>query len=401
MKRKTALFLLFLAAFFAILFYFSPKNITLAAESDKTGEEQLAESVDKEVERLDTSPLQEFFDSLTSDERSLAGNGEIKTLLKSIAAGNFDGGFNEVISTVVRCAVKSILGFLPALISVIIISVLYGILSGLNSGFLDKSTNQIIYFVCYGAALIILLNEIAGMVNMTVATADKLQKLMYAVFPVMLTMMTALGGVSSVGLTRPFMTIAATFIISFIGSFVIPCFIASVVFTVVGNLSPSVKLGKLSGFFRKLAEWSLGLVFGTFITLLTAKGIVGRTLDGIGVNAAKFAISGYVPVLGGYISDGFDVVMASCILIKNSLGVTGLLLLLSVVLMPIVKLIAFTLCLKFVSAVIEPVSDGKMAEFVAGVSKSMSLLTASLFGLAFMFFAVVMLVIGGCNLGVV
>lgn len=400
MKTKISKLILFFILFFTIITFFSTKTVSYAATKNKSTEEQLKDSTDENLNKLDTSDLQEFFDKLTADEKGLISNGDVKEAIKAALSGDDNVTFQNIIELLLKYVARSALGFLPALLSIVIISILYGMLSNLNNGFLDKSVDKVVFFACYGAALVILLNEVVQMINLTVTTADRLSGLMRAVFPLLLTLMSALGGVTGAGILKPLMVVASGFIISFISTFIIPCFVVSVVLAVAGNLSDTVKLNKMSQFFKRLAEWSLGLIFGTFITTLTVKGIVGRTADGVAVNAAKFALSGYVPVLGSYISDGFDVVMAGCILIKNALGVTGLILMLSIVLLPVIKLAVFTLALKFAAAATEPMGDGKMSDLLTAVSKSTGLLVSSLIGLAFMFFAVVMLVSSSCNLGV-
>lgn len=68
------------------------------------------------------------------------------------------------------------------------------------------------------------------------------------------------------------------------------------------------------------------------------------------INAARFGVKSYVPIIGGYVSEGFDVVLAGCALVKNAVGMTGLLILLSVVVAPVGKLIAFDLILRLQQA---------------------------------------------------
>ena len=50
-----------------------------------------------------------------------------------------------------------------------------------------------------------------------------------------------------------------------------------------------------------------------------------------------FVLSGYVPILGGYLSQGFDLISAGCVLIKNSIGMIGIIAVLYLVLKPILQ----------------------------------------------------------------
>ncbi len=399
MKKKILIVLAVFIITFVILLYFSPQNITLAAD-EKTVEEELDKQTEEQLDNLDTNALEEFFKSLTDEEKSILNADQLKDLVLKISngeAGNIESIFDLILDKVTQ----GFVGFLPSLITIVAIVLLYGILSGLNSGFLSKSTNEIIFFVCYAIIVIILLNTIANYIKLTVQTVSRLQSLMSVLFPIFLTLLAALGGTTGVGLYQPLMVIATGFVIEAISKFILPCFIAALIFLVVGNLSKNVKLNKFSAFFKSIAEWSLGIIFSVFMMLVTMRGIAGRTIDGIGITATKFAIGSYVPILGGYLSDGFDLVMASCILLKNSVGVAGLMLVLVVVISPIIKLAMFSLGLKLAAAIAEPLSDNKISNLLQGVSKSMSLLLSVLCGTAFMYFILIMLVIYSCNLGVV
>lgn len=399
MKTKyTVYFVLFILICSAFI-YISSDDAVYAKESSV--EKELNDAVTNQVDDLDTDKLEQFLSSLTDDEKRLFGSSEIKKIIKEVASGNFNGSAEGLFKIVLSEVSESFIGFLPSLISIIIISILLGILSGLSTGFLNKSTNEIIYFVCYGTIVIILLNCIFKYVNLTTDTIFKVQKLIEALFPLLLTLMAVLGGKASVGLYQPLILIISTFVIKIISAVIIPCFIASIIFAIVGNMSKSVKLEKFTQFFKSLSEWILGTVFSLIMLFITTKGITGATIDGIGVTATKFALSSYVPILGGYISDGFDVVMASCILIKNSTGVLGLFILVMVVLSPIIKIAVFILSLKLASAICEPLADNKISDLLTTISKNMTLLISALVGLAFLYFIVMMLVIFTCNMGVI
>ena len=147
--------------------------------------------------------------------------------------------------------------------------------------------------------------------------------------------------------------------------------------------------------------WVIGLVFTFFTSFLTVQGLTAATIDGISYKAAKFAAKSYIPILGGYISDGFDLIIAGSMLIKNAVGVGGLCLMLISVISPIIEVVVFSLGIKLVGALAEPVSDSRISTFLTGTAKSMTILYVSMIAAAFMFFITVTLIImtSGITLG--
>ena len=126
--------------------------------------------------------------------------------------------------------------------------------------------------------------------------------------------------------------------------------------------------------------------------------MAASSVDGISIRTAKYAIRSYVPILGGYLSDGMGVILASSNLIKNAIGMGGLLLMLSSVLSPLVELILFMLALKLVAGIVQPLGSKQIADFVSSISKSMVLLIVLLVGVAFIYFILLGLVMCSANI---
>ena len=156
--------------------------------------------------------------------------------------------------------------------------------------------------------------------------------------------------------------------------FILPAFIISVVLTAVGNLSDGVKLGKLSDFFSGSSKWLLGTAFFLFSAFMAVQGITASVYDGVSIRTAKFAISKYVPIIGGYLSDGLNLVMSGSVLVKNALGTTAIVLLFVSVLPVIIQVLVLNLSLRFAGAVIEPFGDGRMSALVTNLGKNLTLL---------------------------
>ena len=147
----------------------------------------------------------------------------------------------------------------------------------------------------------------------------------------------------------------------------LPIFIFSVVFSIVSNLSNTVKLDKFTSFFNSSYKWLTGLIFTVFTAFISVQGITAGSIDGISIRTAKFAIKSYVPILGSYLSDGMGIILASSNLIKNAVGATGLFLLLATIISPLIELILFMLILKLVAGIIEPLGNKQIANFISSL----------------------------------
>ena len=122
-------------------------------------------------------------------------------------------------------------------------------------------------------------------------------------------------------------------------------------------------------------------IFGIFFTL---QGITASSYDGISRRLAKYAIGNGIPIVGGFLSGGFDLVVAGSLLIKNALGNMSLFLLLSVLFEPLVFLISINVALRFTSALTQHFGAGKISDFLEETAGNMHYCTAGLLITAFL-----------------
>lgn len=368
------------------------------AFAEESAEEKLEEEIEDKLDDLDLSGLESWLDEYGKGD--VAANGFIEAV-KEIIAGKYDNDAGAFFNAAVSLASGAVKDSLPALIAIFAIALLYSVVGGLSGGFLKKSTTELIYFACYAAMISIVVAKTASLLVRATETVKSMQALMNAAFPVLLTLLTALGSVTSASVYRPMTAVLATGVTSVVTSVVLPLFIAATTVGIIGHLSKNVKLSKLTSFFKSCADFILGGIFGIFATFLSVQGLTGAIADTVSVKTAKFALQSYVPLLGGYLSDGFDLVLAGLVLIKNSAGLVVTLLILSAIIVPVVEIAVFSLGLKLVGGLIEPFSDERFSAMLGGVSKNLGVLIAIVLGVGFMFILTVMLVVATCNAGVV
>ena len=365
------------------------------AENDDPRQELTDDIIDN-TQELDLDLLQQWVDGLDS-----SFFGSLKETIIAIAQGQRQPSFDQLIQVFVNQLFSAVTRVLPIIVSIVGISLLCSLLSSLTGGFLSNPTKQLIGFVSYCAVAVIVLTRTFSLVKNTSEVVGGVKQFMELVFPVLLTIITVVGGANSGAVFQPMMSVLTTTITSFVVELILPAVVAVIVFTMISSLSDGIKLKKLTEFFNSGIKYALTAVFSLFVTFLTAQGLTGGIIDTVSIKTAKFAMQSYVPIVGGYLSDGFDLMMASFVLIKNSLGVVSLFALLIFIASPIVNVIVFSLGLKLASGIIEPLGDTKISKMLYDLSKNVNILLAIILGVAFMFIVTIMLIIFACNLGVV
>lgn len=382
------------------VFLFSCRESVALAES-KTHEE-VEKEIEKEVGRyIDSLDLSEFeaFLSETETPEDWDGRG-LKGLISRWIDGDIPLDPRGFFSYFGKEALGALTGTLAALITVVIIAVMSSILSGLTSGFVKKQTIEIVHYVFYTLVVSIVMVKVGGIVKECREFSSAITRFTETAFPPLITLMSALGGNVSSSIYKPQLAVFAVIIAKIFGSVILPLFIASIAFCLIGNLSNQIKMDKIQSAIRYASTLIVSCVFGLFMTYLTVAGITGGMVDGVSIKAAKFVLSGYVPILGGYLSQGFDLISAGCVLIKNAIGMIGIVSVIYLIMKPILHITIFSLALKIVASVIQPIGDRRISDFLYSVSNATKILVTTVLGSGFVLIVTLLLMVVTCNVGV-
>ena len=376
----------------------STAQLFAQTEGDLTDEEEAAKAELEEnilslISQLDLEELQAYLDSLESFSSWNAAD----KIVELIDGGTLD--YESVFSALFSLLTDSLADMLPAFALICAIALLCGILNTVKAGFLQDSTAEIIFFVCYAAVLVVLLSQTVAVFTLCFDAMRSVRTQMEIVFPILLTLMAAGGGTVSATVYRPAVAFLSGGVSEILTGIVLPFTVVIVVLNMVSKLSRNIKLNGFVSLFKSANKWLIGLSVAVFGIFLSVQGLTSAAYDGISLRAVKYAISNSVPMVGGFISSGFDLVLAGSTLIKNSVGMIGIFLLLSAVLQPIVAVAGFALALRLTAAVCEPIGDERISSFLTGLSESTGYLVACLLCMSFLYFLTVLLLI--CSAGVI
>ncbi|MDD4211436.1 MAG: stage III sporulation protein AE [Clostridia bacterium] len=394
-KIKKKIFISILLIIFALI---STTSYFALAESGNTTELEtsLENTIFEQISSLDFSNLDNIVENL--QEYTPFTSGSFKEKVQEIISGEFSIGYSSVFSAIINLLLKSLLNFIPLFAVIIGIGVLSSFISTLTPNSKNKAIADIVHFVCYSVIIIIVFSAVVQLIKVTGQTLNSLKVQIDLIFPILLTIMTALGSVAAASVYQPAVAIFSGGIVQLFSSVIMPLFIFTLVFSVVGNISSNLQLKKFNEFFNSSFKWIVGTTFTIFMGFMSIQGITAGSYDKVSIRTAKFAMKSYIPILGGYLSDGFNVILASGVLVKNSVGLAGLILMFATILMPIIQMLVLKLGLNLTAAILEPIVDKRISNFIMGVSKTLVMLLCTILAVAFMYFIMVGLIISTANL---
>lgn len=384
-----------------VISLFSPldcESTDLSSAKNTTGnDDQIGGNIDDIMNELDLSELEAFIASLTSDQQSFLDGSAVKDFIKNIVSGQAIE-FGSIMNYLLASLGANAAMYVPLMLALIAVAVAYSVINSVKGKFASDSVESIIRFACMGVILTLLITQVFFIIGSVMDMIDLLKKQTDIFFPLILTLMTAIGASSSVNVYRPAVLIFASGIINLITAIAIPMFIVSIVFTAIGNLSSGIKLKEMSSFFSTVSKWVLNTTFFIFMAFLSIQGITASIYDGVTIRTTKLALSKYVPIIGGYLSEGFNIILAGSVLIKNSLGLTAVIILLFTVVPYIIRVALLSLSLRLTAAISEPLGCKEISGAISDFGKNLTMLISMVLGVAFLYFLFIMLIIATGNL---
>lgn len=371
-------------------FFNNSNNIAYAVDNNEQSiEEGLSQSVNDILDDIDFANIEKVVQD--GDLFDFFGGLSFKEYIYKVLTGE-ESVELETIFTLILSSVKKSLKSIVSPLSIILVIILLCYMFNnfrMNEG---GGVGEIIYFVCFSVVVLILTFLLKGLIADCYYCLDQMSNQMNIIFPILISLISLVGGVSTVKAYSPMVVFLTNVVSNVFIKILLPLFTISLVISFIGGLSPKTKMGKLNGFIGSFFKWVIGVTFAIFMGYLSIKGITAGSADGISIKATKYAIKNYVPMLGGYISDGFELVKAGGILVKNATGFAGIILLLSTILLPIIALAVIQLSLKLLAGILEPIDEFGCSSLLYSVAKSLKLLVVIIVGVALMYFIMVYLI---------
>ncbi|MGN1212760.1 MAG: hypothetical protein ACI4TZ_01840 [Christensenellales bacterium] len=348
--------------------------------------DELNDIVNDQLDSLEEENFDDILDNLTKEQQGIFGQVDFTEKIKQLIGGEGQVSFGDVISFILSLLVDNLTGIIPMLATICAIAIISNILLQIRGKSLNQPLGDIIHFACYSVIVLLVITSVLQLVQLTSNTLNSLKSQMEIAFPLLLTIMAGLGASTSVGIYQPIVAILCGAMMQLFLKIVLPIFSLSIIFGVIGNMSSSVKLTKMADFFKNLFKYVIGFTFTIFSGALAVSGIMAGSYDGVSIRATKYAIKSYIPIMGSYLSDGFSLIMASSVLIKNAIGYSGLLIMFLTIVSPLLKIFLFKLGLNLVAGIIEPIADNRVTSFISQTAKSLSMLSSVILAFSFAYF---------------
>ncbi len=164
-------------------------------------------------------------------------------------------------------------------------------------------------------------------------------------------------------------------LISLIKNVFLPLVYLNLGVAAAGAATENSALERISKLITKSVSWALRVLLGAFVSYITITGIVSGSADKLSMSLVSTASSA-VPVVGNIMAKAAGGVLAGAAVIKNTVGVFGLLVIIATCIMPVAALSVNYALFKLAAVFASPVIDGKLSELTESIGTSFGLVLA-------------------------
>ena len=261
-----------------------------------------------------------------------------------------------------------------------------------NRGSLVSLSRSVCFVLILIPVLLIVFSELEHTRETITVMTQRMDKLL----PMLLTLLTALGGSASSAFLHPMVVAASGSMVFLAREVTLRLVMCTCAVTAVNHLSDRAHLTRMAQLLRSCVCWLLGVSFTVFLGAMSLQGVCSASIDGVVLRAAKYAVDNFVPVVGGMFSDTMDTLVGCTLIVKNALGVAAVIVLLSAVLGPLMRTLAVVMVMKLSAALLEPVADGDIVRAIGDFSRTIVLFLITMLCVGTMYFLLIvqMLLVG-------
>lgn len=382
----------------AFLFFF---QTTVGHANEKDGIEQKplvqTDLVQAQLDRIDFSEITMFWDDIVTKYGGFLPESQ-KGSFMDFVSGEKQFSFNEWFKAILKFVFHELFVNGKLLGSLILLTIFSMFLQSLQNAFEQSSISKVAYAIVYMVLIILALNSFHVAMEYTKETIEVMTSFLMALIPLLLALIATSGGIISAAFFHPillFLMNTSGILIQYV---VLPLLFFAAILSVVSTMTDHYKVTQLAQLLRNFSIGILGAFMTVFLGVISVQGTSSAVADGVTIRTAKFVTGNFIPVIGRMFTDAADTVINASVLLKNTVGMAGVIILLLITAFPAIKILIISFIYKLSASLLQPLGGGPVISCLDIISKSMIYIFAALAIVSLMFFLSITVIIAAGNI---
>ena len=350
-----------------------------------------------QLEAIDTGAIEAYWNRMMREYGGFFPGRELPDFAELLMPGGGKLDVGAVLAGIVRYLLHEVIHNGRLIGTVVLLTVFCMILETVQSAFERGTVSRAAYAVAFMVLLVIAANSFNAAFGYAREAIGGMVEFMIAMVPLLLTLLASTGSVVTVTVMHPLIVFMIYAVGTLIHGVVFPLLFFSAVLHIASSLSDRFKATQLADLLRAAGAGTLGVLLTVFLGVITVRGAAGTVTDGVALRTAKFVTGNFVPVVGRMFSDAADAVLSASVVVKNAIGIAGVVILLFLCLFPAVKIVALAVIYRLSAAVLQPLGPSPIASSLETIGKTMLYVFAAVAAVGMMFFLAVAVILAAGN----
>lgn len=260
----------------------------------------------------------------------------------------------------------------------------------------NKGSNGLYRTITVMIAIILTVPSMESCIKNAAATLKSGSEFMLCYVPLFAGISAAAGNAASSLSYNAIVLLIAEVSVNIASDMLMPVISVCMAMNIIDAVNPTFSLSSVTGLMKKMTALFLGFGMTVFTGLLSIQSIVGASADTLGVKAAKFVVSNFVPVVGSAVADAYSTMRSGLGLLRGAAGAFGIIALCVTLLPPVLETLCLYLAMTAGEAAAEMFGVKELGTFFKGAASVLSLTAAVLacFGVMFVISTVILMAAG-------
>ncbi len=334
------------------------------------------------IEQQEEFKIQDFIKNAEKFTGEFFEDIDINEILNDAIKGEVDN--STLLKKILNILGKEVTTNIKSLVSILAIILIHSILKSISESLENNNISKLIYYVQYILIVTVIMSNFTDIIKLVQDTTGNLIGFMNALVPLLITLMMYTGSITTSSVVEPIILFMINFIGNIIQNLIIPFVLVLTSLVIISKISDKVHIDKLSKFFKSGIVWFLGVVLTVFVGVVSLEGTLSSGVDGITAKTTKAVVSSAIPVVGKILGDAVDTVLGCGIVLKNAVGLVGVVIVIGICIMPILKLFVLSVSYKLLSTVVQPIADEKIIDLLEQIGDIFKIFLGILCAISFM-----------------
>lgn len=388
MKRIT-----FFLVCFIYLLAFPMSCLGADINSQEEYKEGEPETDNLDLDQYDLSDIQNFLDGRNGTKGL---NLSFKQLMFDLMNGKLDQVMGQVGNAIKELLLGEIKTNGHMMGQIIILGIIGAVFSNFSSVFSGSQISETGFFVTYLLLFTYLAASFFTSVSIAGDVINQILGFMKALLPAYFLAVAFAGGSTAAAASYGFTLFVIAAAQWLLGQVLLSLIKVYALLVMAGHIAKEDMLSKMTELLEQIISWSVKTMVGVVLGFQIIQGMVLPYVDSMKTGAIQ-KLAGAIPGIGNSIGSVSQMVLGSGVVIKNTIGAAGIVILLIIAAIPLIKLVVLMVLYKCVAALLQPVCDKRIVSCISDIAKGHKLLLSITASAVMLFVITIALVCASTN----